>query len=87
MTPKPAQDSGLELASALQEGRARDLELIADLTDEQMIGPRLAILNSLRSEVGHVAWFQEYWVRRHFTKEFPHPARERLALRFCPHCP
>jgi hypothetical protein len=39
MIPKPAQDSGLELASALQEGRGRTLELIADLTDEQMMGP------------------------------------------------
>jgi len=71
MIPKPAQDSGLELASALQEGRARTLELIADLTDEQMIGLRLAIVNPLRWEIGHVAWFQEYWVLRHFRKESP----------------
>jgi len=71
MIPKPAQDSSVELASALEEGRARTLELIADLTDVQMIGPRLAIVNPLCWEVGHVAWFQEYWVLRHFRKESP----------------
>ncbi|MGA8593170.1 MAG: selenoneine synthase SenA [Bryobacteraceae bacterium] len=71
MIAKPAQDSGLELASALREGRARTLELIADLTDDQMIGPRLAIVNPLRWEVGHVAWFQEYWVLRHLRNESP----------------
>src|SRR5690348_10059542 len=69
MIPKPAQDSTLELASALQEARTRTLELIADLTDEQMIGPRLAIVNPLLWEIGHVAWFQEYWVLRHFRNE------------------
>ncbi|HEY6292042.1 MAG TPA: selenoneine synthase SenA [Terriglobia bacterium] len=71
MIPRPSQDSSLELASALQEARARTLELIADLTDQQMIGPRLAIVNPLRWELGHVAWFQEYWVLRHFRKEPP----------------
>ena len=71
MIPRPAQDSSLELASALQEARARTLELIADLTEEQMLGPRLTIVNPLRWEVGHVAWFQEYWVLRHFRKEPP----------------
>src|ERR1700752_830265 len=51
--------------SALQEARRRTLELIEDLNDEQMIGPRLDIVNPLRWEVGHVAWFQEYWLLRH----------------------
>ena len=71
MIPKPAKDFSLQLASALQEGRARPLELIADLTDEQMIGPRLPIVNPLRWEIGHVGWFQEYWILRHFGKESP----------------
>jgi len=71
MTPAPTKDSSSQLASALQEGRARTLELVADLTDEQMIGPRLPIVNPLRWEIGHVAWFQEYWVLRQFRKESP----------------
>ena len=39
--------------------------LVSDLTDEQLIGPRLTIVNPLRWEIGHVAWFQEFWVLRH----------------------
>jgi iron(II)-dependent oxidoreductase len=59
------------LQLALQEARARTLELIADLSDEQMIGPRLAIVNPLRWEVAHVAWFQEYWLLRHLRQLEP----------------
>src|SRR5712692_3507513 len=55
----------------LQEARRRTLALIADLDDEQMIGPRLAIVNPLRWEIGHVAWFQEYWVLRHLCGRPP----------------
>ena len=54
-----------DLIPALQEARARTLDLVADLSDEQMLGPRLDIVNPLRWEVAHVAWFQEYWVLRH----------------------
>src|SRR5690348_17952863 len=63
--------SAIDLSSALQEARERTLELISDLTDQQMIGPRLAIVNPLRWEIGHVAWFQEHWILRHFWKRAP----------------
>jgi len=53
------------LIQALKEARARTLELVGDLSDEQMIGPRLSIVNPLRWEIAHVAWFQEYWLLRH----------------------
>ena len=53
------------LINELQEARARLLELVADLDDEQMIGPRLAIVNPLRWEIAHIAWFQEFWNLRH----------------------
>jgi gamma-glutamyl hercynylcysteine S-oxide synthase len=71
MATRPMQEPATDLYNALYEARQRTLELIEDLTDEQMIGPRLAIVNPLRWEVGHVAWFQEYWVLRHFRKEEP----------------
>lgn len=63
--------SNIQFVLALQEARARTLELIADLNDEQMIGPRLAIVNPLRWEIAHVAWFQEYWVLRHLRRLEP----------------
>ena len=53
------------LAEYVQDARARTLALIGDLTDEQLLGPQLAIVNPLRWEVGHVAWFQEKWALRH----------------------
>jgi iron(II)-dependent oxidoreductase len=63
--------STIQQIEALQEARGRTLELIADLSDEQMIGPRLAIVNPLCWEIGHIAWFQEYWVLRHLRHLAP----------------
>ena len=54
-----------ELAAALSEARERSIALVEDLSDEQLLGPRLAIVNPLLWEIGHVAWFQEKWVLRH----------------------
>src|SRR5262249_10506609 len=42
----------------------RTLQLVADLDDEELLGPRLKIVNPLLWEIGHVAWFQEKWVLR-----------------------
>jgi gamma-glutamyl hercynylcysteine S-oxide synthase len=33
------------------------------------MGPRLQIVNPLRWEIGHVAWFQEFWVLRHLGNQ------------------
>ncbi|HBB96250.1 MAG TPA: ergothioneine biosynthesis protein EgtB [Blastocatellia bacterium] len=60
-----------ECIELLQEVRERTLALITDLNDEQLIGPRLSIVNPLRWEIGHVAWFQEYWVLRHLNRREP----------------
>jgi len=56
---------------ALQDARRHTLALIADLNDEQLMGPRLQIVNPLLWEIGHVAWFQEYWVLRHLHGRAP----------------
>jgi ergothioneine biosynthesis protein EgtB len=62
---KSSSASKIELIEALREARERTLELIDDLSDEQLMGPRLRIVNPLRWEIGHVAWFQEFWILRH----------------------
>ncbi len=54
-----------QLIEALMETRARTLELVADLSETQLMGPRLQIVNPLHWVIGHVAWFQEFWVLRH----------------------
>lgn len=53
-----------ELAAWVRDARLRTLELVADLSDEQLLGPRLPIVNPLLWEIGHIAWFQEKWVLR-----------------------
>ena len=60
-----------QLIEALKEVRARTLELVADLNDEQLMGPRMPIVNPLRWEIGHLAWFQEFWVLRHLCSQPP----------------
>jgi iron(II)-dependent oxidoreductase len=47
------------------------MDLVADLTDEQLMGPPLAIINPFLWEIGHVAWFQEKWVLRGAAGERP----------------
>ena len=66
---QPARISTAWLVDALQEAAERTRDLIDDLSDEQMIGPRLGIVNPLRWEVGHVAWFHEFWVLRHLNQQ------------------
>lgn len=60
-----------ELARMMREFRARTLALVTDLDDRQMIGPQLAIVNPPLWEIGHVAWFQEFWVLRHLNQQKP----------------
>ncbi len=65
----PASPSAAGLASplpaALADARARSLALVDDLDDAQWLGPRLAIVNPILWEMGHLGWFQEYWTLRH----------------------
>jgi iron(II)-dependent oxidoreductase len=60
-----------ELAAYSRDARARTLALIEDLSDAQLVGPRLPIVNPLGWEIGHVAWFQEKWVLRDVAGEPP----------------
>ena len=63
--------SSSQLIQALTDARNRTLGLVGDLTDEQLVGPSMDIVNPLLWEVGHVAWFQEKWVLRHSRQEDP----------------
>lgn len=58
-------NSDAVLAGWVREARSRTLELVADLSDEQLMGPQLRIVNPLLWEIGHVTWFQEKWALRH----------------------
>ena len=60
-----------DLIAIMRAFRARTHDLVADLDAEQLIGPRLAIVNPPLWEIGHVAWFAEYWILRHLRKQQP----------------
>ena len=68
---RQARGTQAEILIALQEARTRTLDLIADLDDAQLIGPRLRIINPLKWEIGHIAYFQEVWCLRHFQGREP----------------
>ena len=63
--------SSKQLIEDLTEARNRTLELVSDLTDEQLMGPQLDIINPLLWEIGHVAWFHEKWILRHLWNQEP----------------
>ncbi len=52
------------LGKWMVETRERTLDLVADLTDDQLMGPQLDIVNPMLWEIGHMAWFHEKWVLR-----------------------
>jgi iron(II)-dependent oxidoreductase len=69
MTPSIlSPPSARDLSDWVVDARRKTLALVADLTDEQLMGPRLSLVNPLLWEIGHVAWFQERWVLRHANR-------------------
>jgi iron(II)-dependent oxidoreductase len=63
--------SFLPLKDWVRDASQRTYELVADLSAEQLLGPRLAHVNPLIWEIGHVAWFQEKWLLRHALGRAP----------------
>ncbi len=63
--------NGAELISQMRAFRSRTRELVADLDERQLIGPRLATVNPPLWEIGHVGWFQEFWLLRHLHAQKP----------------
>src|SRR5204863_7504039 len=59
------QERTCDLVASLRAIRERTLGLVEDLDGERMLGPRLPVVNPPQWEIGHVAWFLEYWVLRH----------------------
>jgi len=58
------QQSVDALIGDLNDVRKRTLELVAGLDQQQLIGPKLDIVNPLLWEIGHAAYFHELWTLR-----------------------
>ena len=52
------------LTATLQDARARTLELISGLDQAQLMGPKIQTVNPLRWEIGHIAYFYEFFILR-----------------------
>lgn len=59
------------LVGALRDARRVELTLLDGLTDAQLLGARAHFLEPPIWEVGHVGWFQEYWISRHLDGAAP----------------
>lgn len=63
------------LALDLAASRARSERITQDLNGERLLGPKLPIVNPPLWEIGHLAWFQEFWCLRHRNEG---PPRESI---------
>jgi ergothioneine biosynthesis protein EgtB len=61
--PRPAAPE--RLVDALLDARRVELELLEGLSDAQMLGTPQHFVEPPIWEMGHVGWFQEYWILRH----------------------
>lgn len=57
------------LRNDLGLARSRTNALWVELDEKQLTLPYLTIVNPVLWEVGHVAWFQEYWILRHLGRK------------------
>ncbi len=72
-------ETGQALVDELLATRRRELELMNDLTDEQIIGPSYRIIEPPIWELGHVGWFQDRWILQNLDKSGPvDPAADKL---------
>jgi iron(II)-dependent oxidoreductase len=60
-----------DVVAWLEGARIRTLALVGDWPPAQRLGPKLAIVNPVLWEVGHVGWFEERWILRHAAGRAP----------------
>ena len=56
--------STTQLIAIMQDSRNRTLELVHDLEEEQLMGPKLRTVNPLKWEIAHAAYFYEFFILR-----------------------
>ncbi|MDP6897027.1 MAG: DinB family protein, partial [Rhodospirillales bacterium] len=59
-----AQVNTAQLTAMMQDARERTLELVDGLNADQLMGPKIRTVNPLRWEIGHVAYWYEYFILR-----------------------
>ncbi|SFR44630.1 iron(II)-dependent oxidoreductase [Marinobacter daqiaonensis] len=59
--PMTQRLSARDLVEMMEDARQRTLDLTRDLTDEQLLGPMLDIVNPPLWELGHIGFFHDYF--------------------------
>ena len=57
-----------ELVRRLLDTRRQEVEALSGLTDEQLFGSPMKEVEPAIWEMGHVGWFQEYWILRNLDQ-------------------
>ena len=79
MTEITSLETATTLIAQLKDARRRELELFSDLTEDQLVGPALPIIEPPLWELGHVGWFQERWILRRLDGAEPlNPEADQL---------
>jgi iron(II)-dependent oxidoreductase len=60
-----------DLIQPLLDARDLELQLFESLADSQLLGEKAHFLEPPIWEMGHVGWFQEYWLLRHLDNAAP----------------
>jgi len=53
-----------QITAMLDDARASTMAFLDGLSDEGLMGPKLAIVNPILWEIGHVVWFQDHFILR-----------------------
>jgi iron(II)-dependent oxidoreductase len=60
-----------DLGDLMRDARRRTFEIVRDLSDAQMRVPLLPIINPILWEMGHIAYFAEFWTLRNLHRRPP----------------
>ena len=63
-----ARPATADLLAALTDARNVELEIFQGIADWQLLGQQGHFLEPPIWEIGHVGWFQEYWILRHLDR-------------------
>jgi gamma-glutamyl hercynylcysteine S-oxide synthase len=68
-----------QIATMLDDARAATLSYLGDLSGAALMGPKLAIVNPILWEIGHIIWFQEHFIlRQHDGRDALRPQADAL---------
>src|SRR5215470_17714547 len=70
-SPHAAGPGSHDLLTALTDARRFELELFEGVSDSQLLGEKAHFLEPPIWEIGHVGWFQEYWILRNLDRAEP----------------